>query len=564
MSNNTSLTRDIGSGVSLVTFGDYELKIDTTSGIAQIILPSVKEWLNVKINVGNIFDLQSLRFSDVGGNSATNNITFIASVGDNIGGSSSLVINKNGSSGILIPSPDGISWIYLSSSVASAPVVSTTYSALLTSITNGTLIAGTYYLITNFRTVYDQPDFDSSGTPKPTVVTEKGSLEPILVVAISSTEISNNALSTIYPNDVIKYDYTFTHTEVMNAPAFGRITERIDNNYNRTDYDHRAVQFIRYESAPSSGIYNSYKDNGNPSQQFYTFNNNSTTSINNYIGNYAMYFNITFEPFLLSNNVLLGSADSNSMGNYSFNNTFGTGFSFNKIANQSFGNTVGNNFSYNNIANQFIYNVIGDDFSYNTINSTLFFLNTIGGNFQYNTISGVTFRFNTIGFNFALNSIESVFEYNHTGTIFEYNLIQSQFTHNTLGNDFENNVIGSYFEHNTTGIGFKQNNICSFVYSNTIGDYFQYNLINNRCNNNSIGSYCQHNQFFNLFGILGNIVGDNFRYNAINADVDSVDFTGATFVYTAYNKQIFSRQDGTLRLLYYNNSDASVIVNVTA
>ena len=143
--------------------------------------------------------------------------------------------------------------------------VSITYAELKSLYDSASLAAGTFYLITDFQSVYDQPDFYYSiylgnGTDLPKnasdIVAYSGQSEPIIVEAVTNSGLSSYAQSTIYPTDTIQYDITFSTTEVTGTPAFGRITERIsatsdssDNNSKtsiRTDYDWRNINFKRY------------------------------------------------------------------------------------------------------------------------------------------------------------------------------------------------------------------------------------------------------------------------------------------------------------------------------
>ena len=121
-----------------------------------------------------------------------------------------------------------------------------TYDELYSLYTGGTLTQGGYYLITDFQSIYDQPDFDYNNNLIITGNSKTGITEPLLVFSTSSTTLSNQAFSPLYPKDKITYDITFTTTEVTNTPAKGRITERIDEYNNRTDYDHRNIEFKRY------------------------------------------------------------------------------------------------------------------------------------------------------------------------------------------------------------------------------------------------------------------------------------------------------------------------------
>ena len=195
---------------------------------------------------------------------------------------------------------------------------SVTYAGLVDLITNNLLIEGGFYLLTNFVTIYDQPDYDASGNPKPIVVTKTApNVEEIWVLALSSNQIADRAYSKTYPKDQIKYDWTYNLTEINGNPAMGRISERIDDRGNRTDYDHREILFKRYDDG--TGEFNQWKDNGNASQEFLTF---SLGSSNNYIGDFRQYGMFLSIPFYLSNNIFTQTAVKNRLGALNINNTF--------------------------------------------------------------------------------------------------------------------------------------------------------------------------------------------------------------------------------------------------
>jgi hypothetical protein len=138
-----------------------------------------------------------------------------------------------------------------------------TYSDLYNLYINGYLTATRYYLITDFQTVYDQPDFYyniplnlNKFSPKtvPDVNTKSGSIEPLLVYATSTQSISTEAISITYPHDKIKYDISWNTTEINGSTAYGRITERISKENIRTDYDWRNVLYRRYEIGTTASL----------------------------------------------------------------------------------------------------------------------------------------------------------------------------------------------------------------------------------------------------------------------------------------------------------------------
>lgn len=203
-----------------------------------------------------------------------------------------------------------------------------TFAALNTAIIGSTLIPGQMYIITDYETIYDQPDFDNTGAPKLFVVTKTGAVEPLVIQAISTSDIAKNVFSPSHPLDVIEYDPTFTVTEYMGVPAKGRISYRNDEFDNISDYDHRQVQYLRYETAPGSGIFTVVNDNGGAFSQSLTFQG---TAIGNTLGQFAIYHFLGFS-FLLSNNVFYNNCYDNKFSDLNFNHTLNINCAGNTLA----------------------------------------------------------------------------------------------------------------------------------------------------------------------------------------------------------------------------------------
>ena len=225
-----------------------------------------------------------------------------------------------------------------------APVNPVSFAGLQMLISKNQLIPGAVYGIEDYQTIYDQPDYDSTGVPKTVVSTLTGIIEPLIVIALSANSISNQVYSSLYPNDILEYDITFTSTEVMNAPAKGRITSRTDNNKNTTNYDLRAISFKRYESISGSGLYDSYKDTGfNSNANIKTFQLNSW---NNNLENFYTTASLGIQDFILPNNVFGEYTYDNKFGNYFINNTFGAFTYDNEINEECYNNLIGEQFFF--------------------------------------------------------------------------------------------------------------------------------------------------------------------------------------------------------------------------
>ena len=316
-------------------------------------------------------------------------------------GNGSYILSNVAMGGVDNVLSNNANWIPYITGSGGVSFTSLTYSALQVLISSSTLVEGNFYEINDYQTIYDQPDYDATGTPKPTVTTNTGTVEPIIVQASSINTINLRAVSTIYPLDVLEYDVNFTQTEVMGAPAKGRITLRIDTNNNRTNYDHRAVVFKRYETSPSSGIYTVVNDNGNPSVD--TIPTFTDSCYSNYIGNFYTTADLNNTGFILSNNIFGDNCSDNTTGADFYNNTIGAIVYENKFGDLCHNNVIEGDAYNNNVNNNFSLNTIGSQFYNNSIFNG-FRQNVIGSQFQGNEIlSG--FRENTTSSGFAKNRI---------------------------------------------------------------------------------------------------------------------------------------------------------------
>ena len=78
-------------------------------------------------------------------------------------------------------------------------VQNVTYAELVSLIGASSLRKGEMYFISDFQTIYDQPDYNSDGSAKAVVATLSGSVEPLLVTAIGTNKIDSLASSSVYP-----------------------------------------------------------------------------------------------------------------------------------------------------------------------------------------------------------------------------------------------------------------------------------------------------------------------------------------------------------------------------
>ena len=453
-----------------------------------------------------------------------------------------------------------------------------TYSAISTAIDNNTLIPGSYYRITDFRTCYDQPDYDFNGDTIEEGNWKQASVSPIIVFALSSNSLASDAYQPEYPNDNIKYDVSFSETEVTGGTAYGRITYRKDERGNAFDYDFRDVLFKRYDAYFSESVYEGTVSIGS-SGSFGVVTGVDTSFDNFESGDIVGVLNINNNPIVSYYEIVSIEDDTNMVvtGNVitGVNNTRlldanllqGRSWKKNNIISstasyeyptfgdieQCFSNTTTNTAAYtvweeetfllpNNVFRGNVTykdNSFGHDFRNNTFNTSCdsnriggsFYNNIIDNDFDNNIIND-NFYDNIIDCDFQRNTIMGEFYNNHFGdddedVDFDYNIIQSSFYNNfyTGDDDFEYNIIkGDFYENiilnefsKNTLNGFYENVLENDFSDNRVGEGFYGNKTYREFRENVIGDEVYDNNFFGTF--YGNtLIGDDSYENDIYSD----------------------------------------------
>jgi hypothetical protein len=477
-----------------------------------------------------------------------------------------------------------------------------TYDELYSFATGETLTAGSYYLMTDFQTCYDQPNYDVNGTPIATGNYKTGSTEPILLLAISTTGFSPTVYSTLHPQDKISYDITWNITEVTGGPAKGRITERIDQFNNRADYDFRAVQFIRYVGYFSEQFYNGKINLDGTTGQVTTAQSGTSFTtdftVGDIFGVYSPGINgiASFQYYEISSIVsnvemyVTGRTLANVSNVYysagirlpdymnpfqcnitgTTNDEFAEYYTFNDGNN--YNTYLGNNIDYNIfilsnnvfLSGPYENNTFGGNVVSNTFNDVMN-SNIVGPYCQYNIITN-NFDGNIIGSYFQYNIIDCDMESNQIGNYFEFNMLGD-----SNGNDFDFNRIGSYFNSNFLTLNYD-------FYNNNIGESFYNNIIDSEFRNNTIAGNFNLNLFINNYfndnfigsDFYGNIITQNFYNNEIGHGFDNNSISGETHnnrigdqfenntIYGSfYDNQIFNQFKGniTYESFYKNRLD---------
>ena len=435
-----------------------------------------------------------------------------------------------------------------------------THSELYSLLTGATLTPGKHYLITDFKTCYDQPDYDHNGNTIETGNYKQGNVAPILVLATDVDKISEHAYQPEYSGDTIQYDPYFTSTEVTAGAAFGRITYRIDDKGNAFDYDFREVLFKRYDAYSAEEIYDGKVSidsvgvvigvgtnftNRNVGEVIGIVNSNTAYGVNFYeivSIDTETSMTVTGRTIYSVNDTFYTDREIDTRMSYKQSNIISnTGFteyktfaSYNECFNNTCGNRVANTIDNgdtfllsNNVFRSSLYrdNSFGSDFRNNTFNDDCT-NNTISGNFYGNVIDN----------DFDNNTISSDFYDNIIICDFQNNIIQNDFYNNNLGdndsNDFDNNLImGSFYGNFYTGDDTFANNILKSSFYNNIIQYsfddnvvgnFNSNLIKNDFNNNTVGDNFYTNIIYNSF--YRNTIGFNFHNNTLGTINNSSTF----------------------------------------
>ena len=158
-----------------------------------------------------------------------------------------------------------------SSNVNGVVATNIVFSQLETLISTSQLIAGSWYKITDFQTAHYIQFSDSIGDEE----IHTGAIEPMLVQAVSSSELATELWSTVYPTDKITWKPIFNDRDydAVAGQSTGVITSRYDTLLKLyRDYDWRNVIFRRWETVSGSGDYNNYTDTGFAFQDFTPFN----------------------------------------------------------------------------------------------------------------------------------------------------------------------------------------------------------------------------------------------------------------------------------------------------
>lgn len=399
--------------------------------------------------------------------------------------------------------------------VAGNVLVELSYTELADLINNSSLIRGVQYVITDFETIYDMPDYinDANTAKMGSIDTfASGVVEPIIVIAKSTNELFKTAYSTIYTQDVLEYRFDYT-THVNSAPTKGKITYRKDTNREISmPFDWRTAQFKRYYVASTGDNYSIFDDGNNNFSLYPVFGDHQSNQLSQIVYNKDMMGDngVSYgNQFDMENNVFFSNNVTGIRFTEMFNNNFFNNISyleiniaynckFDFISNTSFGNeiinsnlsslsdvrfgdfcnnitlsnctstTFGNNVSTVNVQYSLNYSIIGDGCSEIYTYESAYVHDIVLGKKNTN----ITFMEST--YNITLG------DYNSNvliGTSSTWNKIGSYNSNINIGTASSYNEINSYCDAITLGVGNTANIISNYVHTIETFNDFRYNTI---------------------------------------------------------------------------------------
>lgn len=147
-------------------------------------------------------------------------------------------------------------------------VIEKTYDEIASLVSTNGLVNGQWYKITDWKTIYRQVY---------TNLDLEGDVEPLFIRAISTNSFSTQAVSALYPDDIITFKFSYIPTDHPNAK--GWITYRSVNHVITTMFDCRAIRTRRF--APviipySAGTYSKFQIVSNGGSHYVSLRDNNT------------------------------------------------------------------------------------------------------------------------------------------------------------------------------------------------------------------------------------------------------------------------------------------------
>jgi hypothetical protein len=468
-----------------------------------------------------------------------------------------------------------------------------TYDELGTLITNGNLVPGQKYKITDYQTVHNFV----SGLVNwdVTYLDEKnyGDIEPIIVTALNNNQLERVAYSTVFPQDIIHYYYPNTggsanpSLDYIKGAEKGMILRRIDTHKNiDIGCDWRNVKWRRWALNANTW------DSETTYAKFNIVKHPSTS---------ALYISIVGSN---TNNAVTDTAYWMQLGSLTQGAKVSCSMTTFKFKDSSAQNIPVDNDNYSdyyivpltedkNYEHWMNFKIVSEEFTYLTNNIVYIHSAARAVNVNLRAVWGVTIagQWNfglTANFNMLRNVILGSINTTSINVEFSYNFISGDFSWNSLEAGWmDGNYIGGSLTHNFIGSAFRDNLIRGTVTGNSFkGGIFYTNVFtqsSTSCSYNSFSYNFTSNTVKALMtqctfkgAATSNIFNGAWSFNTLDANstsntfpaaqyimggrVASTDFTGNTILNSTYQKWIVTNSAGTVRVMYYDGSNVATFV----
>lgn len=337
-----------------------------------------------------------------------------------------------------------------------------TYEELKILKENKNLKEGQVYVLTDYRTKYQQPT---------TNVIKEMEIEELILTASSNNTFEPIVFSSKYPSDTIWYDFDDNICEDKTTPRTGFILRRYDSiSGNDCPQDWRSMLWARWTPDKNQyyldGVLTDYKvwTSGNAIEGvLYKVNNELWMAKNTNIPTsaidgsvfYKVYYDIDV-PLLIKDKTIIAFKIELKKGELQEVKTFGENCINNKI------NSRYNNNLHNNV---FINNCYNNNFGTNCCN-------------------------NSFGDSCVINNFGNNFVQNLLGFKINYSTFGSGCNNNVFGHACSGNSLGDSCCENTFGSGCNGNIFGYACFRNIFGSGCMYNIIRSACSWNNFGNNC--------------------------------------------------------------------------
>lgn len=452
---------------------------------------------------------------------------------------------------------------------------SVTHAQLTTLISTNGLTEGKFYLISDYKTIYVQPDFSDIDTAVivSASLIKEGVTEPLVVFATSTNTIGSQAWSTTFPDDVIYY-VPDVETLFTGYDTKGKIVRRIDKSGNDISFDFRNVKFKKYPSLSFDG-YDSY-DNGNTPAEHYVFTpwNLQLDSYQTFIKNNKISYTYDSDYDNYTNGIsgydIWGVNIVIYIGTSAFDNEI-SGFIPNMdIAADA--EMIGNKIK-GRIRSLYLQGAVLDSNIINCGNTWKAIIN--GATVVNNIIIGNLYQFTLITNELTNNHMEiSTGDVYINSSIFSSNSILCRsFTQlSIIGNCYNNDIKSTYFGGLISGT--KSSISGNFIGNEINSQFSSFTFTSLNYNKFNGGALFNNNTGFAFSNnvIEENIINSTFnnggtmsvQRNRFSTVINGLNLSTASHIYNGYQCDIIYNSSETARLAYLDSGDNWVFTTVNS